>query len=971
MTVMFCDLVGSSALAAQLDPEEYAELLVVYRESCATAVSHQGGYISRYAGDGVIACFGYPRAVGRDAQAAVECGLSIAQLVSALAQTTPLPGGSELAVRIGIESGLVLAGRLGPGSAMELDALVGTAPNTAARLQEVAERNGVLIGEATYELVADDFDCEEVPAERLTRLQPPARAFVVRSPAKPAGRQHVLTRRRGPFVGRAAEFNLLRERWENAKSGQGQTALVSGEAGIGKSRLCQEFLNDLTDTPHRCVLLTCAPQSSSSPFYPAIEALRQELNASTGRPGDRDASLDALSELARRLGIQGGAAETLLAQALGLDPAAVDLAPVVRRRLLRESLQAWLLNHNQPILILAEDLHWSDPSLLELLNQLTELLVTRRIMLLATYRSDFALPWPDRPTTLRVPLAPLGRPEAEQLIAALSRHASADTRNAILSRSDGVPLFVEEFSLAAGGPDVPRTLQQLFTARLDALGETKRLAQCAAMLGPQIEPDILSALADVSEAEVEAGLDALVNAELLVRTSPPPSPSFAFRHALLQDAAANSALLADRRAMHRHAAALLPIARPAMVDQRPEILARHFELGGQPDRAVPLYAEAARRALEAAALQEAEAHVGSGLALLGAIPNHGMAELELDLRVLLGHVLIARRGYASAAVQDAFERALALAEHLPEEARTLPALRGLTSFYQVRGPLSRAKAVCARLVIAAERENDALLLVDALRRRGWNSVCMGSLVEGERDLTRALESFDPLRRDRHIAVSGHDPEILALANIAWLSVPRNGPLQAAQWAMRAAAAARVSHHAMSACYGLALSALVLQQADQWDDALDLANLAMSIAAEKGIAYWVSLSQVAIGFDRAARRGDMDTGIDAIRTGLAGYRETQGELLRPFILALLARAEALAGQVEAARASLREATEVAEALDAHGFVPALLLQSAHLAVDHHSGPKSRGMLEAALESARRQGADAIASAALGELERTQG
>src|SRR5215510_5607800 len=250
MTLLFCDLVGSSRLAARLDPEDFAALLVAYRERCAAAVVQNGGWMSGYSGDGVIACFGYPRAMGREAQAAVNCALAIAQEVSALAGATRLPGGSELAVRIGIETGLVVAGRLGPAAAMEVDAFVGTVPNTAARLQGLAEPNGVVIGEATHELVHHEFDCEELPAERLVHLQPPVRAFAVRGEAKRRGRRLVLNRRDVPLIGRSAPLGLLRERWARAAEGQGQTVLLSGEAGIGKSRLAQELVDHITAAPH-------------------------------------------------------------------------------------------------------------------------------------------------------------------------------------------------------------------------------------------------------------------------------------------------------------------------------------------------------------------------------------------------------------------------------------------------------------------------------------------------------------------------------------------------------------------------------------------------------------------------------------------------------------------------------------------------------------------------------------------------
>ena len=375
-------------------------------------------------------------------------------------------------------------------------------------------------------------------------------------------------------------------------------------------------------------------------------------------------------------------------------------------------------------------------------------------MLIATYRTDFVIPWPDRPTTLRLTLPPLERLEAERLLTALGGDHSPGTRDAILSRSDGIPLFIEEFALAAGAPGVPRTLQQLVTARLDALGEAKRLVQCAAILAPALEPDLLSALVDVPSSLLDewGPRDNSVDMQVLVPVGVPPrGAAYAFRHALLQQAASESLLAADRRVLHARTAALLTELRPGLVLQQPEVVAEHLVFGGEFAAAIPLYISAARRALAAAALEEAEAHVRSGLLAAAQLAPAEVAEKELDLRVLLGHVLIAKRGYASAAVQEAFEGALGVADRVREAPRSLPALRGLASFYQVRGPLSRAEMICEKLVTVAQSTADNCSLADAWRRRGWNGGCMGRLAQAEEDLTRALSTFEPARLEEHIA----------------------------------------------------------------------------------------------------------------------------------------------------------------------------------------------------------------------------
>jgi class 3 adenylate cyclase len=959
MTVLFCDIIGSSALATRLDPEDLGDLLVAYRERCAVAVAQYNGFVSRYAGDGIIACFGYPRAVGRDAQNAVECGLAIGREVASIVSDTALRGASDLAVRIGIETGTVVAGRLGPEGAVELDALVGTAPNSAARLQELAAPNGVVIGEATYELISSRFDCRELPTSRLVRLQPPTRAFSVHAKLRERGGR-LNVRRQTALIDRVTEFRLLCEQWELAATGRGQTVLLAGEAGIGKSRLALELLDHIVARePLRQLVLSCTPRSAQTTLYPAIEALKMSLEDEAGDDGQPARNLVAVAEAA---GLRGELSLQVLAEALAVGPGPTNLTPVVRRRLLLEALHAWMLSQAKdvPLLIIVEDLHWADPSLLELLHNVAQMLPRTKAMLLATCRSELVPSGLNWPNMARLSLPTLNRLESGLLLDALPGGRNPEIREAILSRSDGIPLFLEEFALAAGASAVPRTLQELFTARLDGLGEAKWLAQCAAVLAPHAEPDLLAAVSALPERLIRHQLVRLVEAKILVAPHEQVE-AYSFQHALVQQAAIDSLLKIDRRSLHAKSAAAVAALRRDLVARHPEIVADHYAAAGDALAAWPLYALAARRALSTSATEEAEALVGRGLAALQGPPSQDIPEAELELRVLLGHALIARRGYASRSVQESFESALSSAERVRDQARTLPPLRGLASFFQVRGPLSRATAICDRLVSAAEASGDICVLVDAWRRRGWNRLCTGSLREAEVDLTRAVEAFDERRLQEHIATSGHDPRVQALANLCWLDVLRHGMAAAATRAEAAARFARDSPDAVSTCYGFVLPALVLQQAGRWSEARHLVESALTIANEKGIVYWVALARVAIGHDVAAHRGDPVAGREAIKHGLASYRETQGELLRPYILCLLSQAELQLENIDAAGEALREARAVSEKLEAYGFLPDLLIRESQLPA-LLGGANPRENLLQALNLARKHGADAIAHAA---------
>jgi tetratricopeptide (TPR) repeat protein len=408
-------------------------------------------------------------------------------------------------------------------------------------------------------------------------------------------------------------------------------------------------------------------------------------------------------------------------------------------------------------------------------------------------------------------------------------------------------------------------------------------------------------------------------------------------------------------------ARLLLERRPWLAERQPELIAEHYNHAGDHASAVPLFARAARRALAASALEEAETQARRGLAAAAELPAARRAEMELDLQVLLGHVLIARRGYANSAVQEAFEKALVTASRLPDDDRVLPLLRGLTSFYQVRGPLSKAAALCDRLVAAAERSGDACMLADAWRRQAWNRFCMGHLAEAEDGLLRALGAFDPERHGEHIAVAGHDPRVLALANLCWLDMLRHGLPRAADRALEVVPAAEFSPHSMSACYGLILAAGALQQAGRWDEALRLAQRAGAIAREKGIVYWTALSLVMIGYDQV-HRGDAAAGRAAISEGLDHYRETRGELLRPFILLLLADACLKMEARDAAEGALREAIEVSTTLEAKVFLPKLQLRLACMLDTPDRRAQRMDLLRAAHATARAQGANAVATEA---------
>nr|WP_272877289.1 adenylate/guanylate cyclase domain-containing protein [Neoroseomonas eburnea] len=918
---MFIDIVGSSALTASMDPEAFATLLLAYRETCAAIISRHNGHVARYVGDGILACFGYPRARGRDAQSAVACGLAIAaempnlnKRLNASSSDHPRVADLQLRVRIGIETGMVVAGRLGPGAATEIDALIGTAPNDAAHLQHRAPPNGVVIGTATHAVVAAEFTCAPLPATNAADMP---HGFVVTA---------ALNRARGrtaPMAGRDVELSLLRERWALAGGKNGQIVLIGGEPGIGKTRLVDEFILRNGVEPGQVLTMSCAPQTTATPLLPVLATLREELDAS-GTPVEACVVALGLAPdpyagvLQRALSGAGPSGPSEASP-----PMREDLTPFERRRALRETLLAWIVSHarEQPVLVRVEDIQWADASLLDFLQFVANAVGSLPILLVATYRSDFVLSWPDRANTLRLTLSRLKMEEAAALLGDLAPQMSPLMQDIILLRSEGVPFFVEEFALAAEVPTLPHTLQQLFVARLDALGEVKDLAQRAAVLGREFDRDSLAAMTDLDPEALDRGIRRLLDADIVVMDSGRDARGLSFRHMLLQEAAYESLLLAQRPALHRRAAEVRLRLSPEIREQQPEVLARHYELGRRPADALPLLDRAAEIALSNNAHRDAENLLARAAALTKDLAGQARCAAELRVWLLRGYVLVETEGYASAAVQEAFDRAHEAAEGLEDQAGLLSLLPGIIGFYQVRGPLSVAQRLTGRLLTLTREYGDAMARADAHRRAGWCLFCMGQTAKARRHLTAAIRlAGQPAERSRTLVLS-QDPFVTGLSNLAWLALDTEGPAAATPIARAAEEAARSSGNAILQCYAFQLAARVHAAADDHAKASALTDEVHDIATSRGITYWTAMSNVARGEEKV-RLGEHAEGVALIEEGLAAYRRAQGELLRPLLLLGLARARLALGEREQAIAELHEGIAVAKRVEAWLFASQL-------------------------------------------------
>ena len=663
VTVMFSDLVGSTALSARMDPEDLREVISAYQDCVAETVGRLGGFIAKFMGDGVLVYFGYPHAHEDDAERAVRAGLELVAAVGALKTHAPLQ------TRVGIATGLVVVGDLIGSGASQEQAIVGETPNLAARLQGIAEPSSVFLAESTRKLVGNLFELEDLGAQDLKGISGLVRAWAVLRPSQVESRFDAfhasgLTE----LVGREEELEILLRRWSKAKTGQGQVVLLSGEAGIGKSRLTAALLEAIASEPHTRLRHFCSPQHTDSALYPTIGQL--ERAAGFTRDDTLQAKLDKLDLLLAQSSTSaqdaGLFAEMLSLPNDGRYPKP-DLTPQQRRQQTLEALasQVAALSSQNPLLMIFEDAHWADPTSLELFSRIVDKISTLRVLLIVTFRPEFDPPWIGRPHVTALTLNRLAERETSAIISRLVGNKSLppSVRQDIIERTDGIPLFVEEMTKAvleagdegaaeqtvAAVPSpalaVPASLHASLMARLDRLGPAKEVAQVGAAIGREFSHALLAAVARKPEIELGSALDRLIEAGLLFRQGVPPEAAYLFKHALVQDAAYGTLLREPRRALHARIAETLESQFAEIAENQPEVLARHFAEAGMSETAIQYWSKAGERALQRSANAEAAAHLTSAIELVP--KGGGESRLELRLQMALGSAARAIHGHAA------------------------------------------------------------------------------------------------------------------------------------------------------------------------------------------------------------------------------------------------------------------------------------------------------------------------------------
>ena len=689
LTVMFVDLVGSTALSGRLDPEELRDIIGAYHRRCAEVITSSGGFVAKYLGDGVLAYFGYPKAHEEDAEQAVRTGLALIEAVTRLNAGRS----TSLQVRVGIATGLVVVGDLlGEGAARE-QAVIGETPNLAARLQGLAEPNTVVIADNTRRLLGGLFDYRDLGPLAIAGMDHPVQVWRVLGASSLGSRFEALRAASTPLIGREEEIALLMRRWQQAKAGDGSVVLIVGEPGIGKSRIAQTILEQLANEPHTRLRFFCSPHHRHSALYPSIAQLQQA--AGFRREDSAETRLNKLVEVLALADHDLREAVPLLADLLSIPTGdryrPLNLSPQKRKE---KTLQVQLaqiegLAAQQPLLMLWEDIHWSDPTTLESLDLLIDRAATLRALIILTFRSEFTPPWVGRPHVTLLSLNRLPRRHRAEMIAHLTggKILPRGVADQIIDRTDGVPLFIEELTksvvesgwVTVGGEHlaIPTTLQASLLARLDRLAPTREVAQIAAALGRQFSHELISAVADMPSARLENALEQLVQAELVFRRGTPPDATYTFKHALVQDAAYSTLLRNRRQQLHGRIAATLERQFPEIAATQPELVAQHCTSAGVVEKSVEYWDKAGRMAVQRSTMAEAAAHFGKALELLGSLPKSPeQRSNERSLQLALAGALTAAKGWASPEAGEAYARARELCRDAPDGAQVATAWAG-------------------------------------------------------------------------------------------------------------------------------------------------------------------------------------------------------------------------------------------------------------------------------------------------------
>jgi len=937
LTVMFCDLVGSTALSTSLDPEDLREVITAFQNRCREAIERYQGFIARYMGDGMLVYFGYPQAHEEDAERAARAGLEIVRSMAALNSDVGEAYGLKLAVRVGVTTGPVVVGDIIGEGAAEEAAVVGETPNLAARLQGVAQPNQLVIGPVTRRLVGEIFELEDRGMHELKGISEPVRAWRVVSEREVEG--HFEAGHVGgglPLVGRQEELGLLVRSWEASKEGRGQVVLIQGEAGIGKSRLLEALREHVSGQDYVWVATRCSPYHSNSTLYPVIEHVKRVIG---WKPEDEpEARLEKLEKALEDQSLPAQEAVPLYAELLSLPlpegryPALV-LSPQQKREQTFDALSGWLLEvaERTPVLHVWEDMHWADPTTLELLELYIEQSPTVSMLNVLTYRPELVAPWSMRSHMTPITLNRLEQPEVEALIGyqADGKAVPPEVIEHVVAKADGVPLYVEEltktileseflheegdrYTLAGSLSDlaIPETLQDSLMARLDRVPTVREIAQLGSVLGREFAYEMLHSLAPHEEPVLQDGLDQLVDNELLYQRGRGRRARYVFKHALIQDAAYQSLLKRTRQQYHHHVAELLKESLPGTAEAQPELLAHHYSEAGYHEQAAKYCRAAGRRAAERSANAESIVHLRHGLESVRMLPDTpDRTQLELEFLTDLGPALITTMGYGARDVKDTYTLAEALCGQTGDMHDRFPVLRGLWNSYLFAAEMGEARERGEELLGLAEDTGDSALVVEAHRVMATVSFAMGNFDDTRTHMERGIDLYDPVEHDGLAYVYGADPSVVCRlygAKALWML---GFPATAQATMDKALADAEALSHDHTKAFALCYQATLAQFNRDVPLVREIAEAAIHVASEHSIRQWLSWGTILSGW-ALALDGEGEGGLARLQEGLDNWRE-EDLFAVPYFLGLKAEVFERIGRAGEGIGILDDAIELSE------------------------------------------------------------
>ena len=980
LTIMFCDIVGSTNLSSRSDPEDLREILQKFRNYCEAAISEFGGRTASYMGDGLMVHFGYPHAHEDAAVRAARTALTIIENMDLLNAEIGMDG-VELSLRVGIATGSVVIENTSAGPGPEESSVVGETPNLAARLQGEAEPNQIILDGVTQRLIGGQIELEEIGARQLKGLAAPVPLWrAVRERADEHMIDDLLVTPEQALIGRDEEMRLLARAWDTSRANGGQVAFVHGEAGVGKTRLLQALRGHSGDAARWITLRGSANQQSTA-LYPVMMHLKRELRTEQAASGDSAAvALETL--LAKCRQINPLEAVPLVAEFLSIEVderkyPPPDMTSEQRRETLLDILNDWIAGEAEetPLILAWEDLHWSDPSTFRMMELLIDQIPTMPVLLVGTYRSDFELPIQPRSSATSIAISRLAAPEIEALTLQVAGEASLPrpVLDHIIEKSDGVPLFVEELtksimeadilSAARERPEmiaqtietqIPSTLHDTLMARLDRVPFAKRIAQVGAVLGRDFDYEVLAAVVDVSGDELEQALGHLVRNEILYQRGRPPRSRYFFKHALIQDASYQCLLRDDRQKLHRSVVNVLQSQFAVHVADAPELLARHLNQAGEYRSAAEHWREAGERASEQSAYLEAVDYFDLALAALGNLDESpDRFALEAKINFLLGAAYFMTKGHGAREVETAYSRARELCAKVEDAPDTFQVLSGLWRCFVMRPELETACDLGEQLLRVAEREDAPSQAVIANCAAGINAFYVGDFESSIRHGDASLATYQLNQRDEIMYRAGTDPAVLNHAYSSWSHWLLGDLDRAVSRTLEMCDHANITEHPFSVAASDCYAAVTFRMMRDHARVKNYSERAIQLSEKRGFKFWWAYATVQRG-SALTREGRMAEGIARMREGIREQSAGGAAIKVPFWKGLLAEALLADNQVDEALAVLAEALDMTKQTgDRFAEAELLRLQGEALLRRDNNLDQTLSVFEQSLDVARAQ------------------